>query len=87
MEVVIDKFGRIIIPKQIREHLGLSAGSKLKIEEQDHELHLAPLEDQSYLTYENDILVYTGRVRGNLDEVLKRQREMRLKKLDGFEDE
>ena len=32
MEAVIDKFGRIVIPKKLRDDLGLRPGSVIKIE-------------------------------------------------------
>lgn len=32
MTVIIDKFGRIIIPKKLRKILGLEAGKKLSLE-------------------------------------------------------
>ena len=37
MNARVDKFGRIVIPKQIREHLGIVPGSRIQIVEQaDH---------------------------------------------------
>ena len=37
MEVAIDKFGRIVIPKAVRDLLGLQAGSELALEVMDRE--------------------------------------------------
>lgn len=38
METTIDGAGRLVIPKPLRESLGLSAGSKVRIEQKDDSL-------------------------------------------------
>ena len=35
METKIDAAGRVVVPKQLREALGLAAGTRLRIEQQD----------------------------------------------------
>ena len=42
MQTVLDKFGRVVIPKQVRLRLGLKAGALLKIEEREHQVLLGP---------------------------------------------
>jgi len=38
METAIDRFGRIIIPKNVREEMGLEAGALILIEKQREKL-------------------------------------------------
>ncbi|MGH3566236.1 MAG: AbrB/MazE/SpoVT family DNA-binding domain-containing protein [Pseudonocardia sp.] len=42
MKVTIDAAGRVVIPKQVRERLGLTAGSTLEIEELGDHVELPP---------------------------------------------
>ena len=42
MKVTIDAAGRVVIPKQVRERLGLAAGSILEIEELGDHVELRP---------------------------------------------
>ena len=34
MDLVIDKLGRVVIPKKVREHLPLHAGSRMRLREE-----------------------------------------------------
>jgi AbrB family looped-hinge helix DNA binding protein len=81
MEAILDKFGRILIPKQVRDDLGLSPGSVLKLEERDEEIVLKPVTERSPLVLEDGILVYTGEVEGDLEAALQRDRNERSRKL------
>jgi AbrB family looped-hinge helix DNA binding protein len=83
MEAILDKFGRIVIPKQVRDDLGLSPGSILKIEERDEEIVLRPVAETSPLVLKDGILVFTGEVEGDLDTAVRRDREERSRKLTG----
>jgi AbrB family looped-hinge helix DNA binding protein len=38
----MDRFGRVLIPKKVREQLGLEPGEALALEVQDHRLILSP---------------------------------------------
>jgi len=43
METTFDKFGRVVIPKGIRDNLGLRSGEGLEIEKSENEIILRPL--------------------------------------------
>jgi len=83
MEAILDKFGRIVIPKQVRDDLGLSPGSILKIEERDEEIVLKPVAETSTLVLKDGILVFTGEVEGEFDTAVRHDREERSRKLTG----
>ncbi len=36
----IDKFGRIVLPKKMREHLGIEAGCAIQVEEEEDKIIL-----------------------------------------------
>lgn len=40
-KVKIDKFGRVLIPKEIREKLGIKENNKLEIEVKEDTIHLS----------------------------------------------
>jgi AbrB family looped-hinge helix DNA binding protein len=85
METTLDELGRVMIPQQVREDLGLAPGMALKIEERGDSIVLTPLEQVSALAYEDGILVFTGELQGNVDDALGQDREERLRKLAGLE--
>lgn len=43
MNVTIDRAGRVVVPKALRDRLGLEAGTTLQISERDGRLELEPL--------------------------------------------
>ena len=45
MVTTIDKFGRVIIPKKFREHLGISFGTTLNISENGKQIVIEPVLD------------------------------------------
>lgn len=47
METTIDKAGRIVVPKPLRDALGLSAGTKLEVAESDGQLVFRPTGPQT----------------------------------------
>jgi AbrB family looped-hinge helix DNA binding protein len=81
METTLDRFGRVVIPKEIRDALGLKPGEQLKIEHTDDEVVLKPLREEPPIKVKNGVLVYAGTATGNLMEAVKAHREERLRRV------
>ena len=79
MEATLDRFGRIVIPKRVREDFGLHVGSVLEIEERDDQIVLSVRREEPDLVREDGVLVYTGEAAGNLEQALEAQRRSRLR--------
>lgn len=79
MEATLDRFGRIVIPKRVREDLGLYAGSVLEIEEREDRIVLTVRRDKTDLVREDGVLVYTGEAVGDLEQALEAQRRSRVR--------
>jgi AbrB family looped-hinge helix DNA binding protein len=45
MDLVIDKLGRVMIPKKVREHLHLHAGSRMRLREEADGVYLEALRE------------------------------------------
>lgn len=60
MEAKIDSVGRVLIPKQLRDALGLRAGSTVDISWYGGGLHLVPGGRTAKLVEEDGLLVATG---------------------------
>ena len=84
MQLTIDKFGRIVIPKALRDDLQLTSGTMLELEEKADHLILRPFHEQPVLMRKNGFLVYTGKPVNSLDTVVKQVREERLLKIAGL---
>lgn len=56
MRTTIDKAGRLVIPKALRDHLGLVPG-EVDIEVDGAALRVQPVDDEAELTEENGRLV------------------------------
>jgi AbrB family looped-hinge helix DNA binding protein len=83
MEVQIDRAGRIVVPKKIREHLGLKPGSNLRLEEQPDSIVLRKTGHESVLAEVDGVLVYTGKLPPGYDwrKLIEQEREERLREL------
>lgn len=81
METTLDRFGRIVLPKQVRDSLGLEPGSVLQVEHSAGEIRLTPLEEKQALVWRDGVLVFVGELTGDVEGAVQRQREERIKKL------
>lgn len=57
MSVAIDRTGRVVIPKVVRDRLGLRAGDSLELEEREGEIVLRPPERHLRLVRTDDGLL------------------------------
>ncbi|MEM6785343.1 MAG: AbrB/MazE/SpoVT family DNA-binding domain-containing protein [Bacteroidota bacterium] len=92
MTVTIDKFGRILIPKQLRERLGLTPGTEFDLDVRDEgdgpALELRPDRAETGLVYEGDLLVFRGKVGAeahDLNAFIQAQRDRRVSHLAGLD--
>ena len=60
METTIDAAGRIVVPKALRDRLGLTAGSRLDISEYGTGLAVLPKSRTATIVEENGRLVASG---------------------------
>ena len=86
MTLKIDKAGRVVLPKPLRDRLGLRAGSDLEIEEAPGAIVLRPAERRPSLIRKGSFLVYTGEVPPGYDIVkaIEEDREERARKAWGL---
>ncbi len=81
MDITVDKFGRIVIPREVREGLGLEPGTVLRIEERQDQILLKPLREGPWTKVEGGVLVFSGVATEDLVGILRKHREERLKGL------
>ena len=81
METSLDKFGRIVIPKKIREDFNLKAGTPIRIEESEKAIILTPVHGEPCLHLKEGVLVFSGTPLEDLGDALARHREERLKSI------
>ena len=86
MTLKVDKAGRIILPKPIRDRLQLRAGSDLELQEIPGGVVLKPVEQRPSLVRRNGLLVHQGKAPRGFDwaEMVDAVREDRLKDATGL---
>jgi len=86
MTIKIDKAGRIVLPKPVRERFHLREGSELELEERSDGLTLRLVEQRSSMVQEKGIWVHLGKVpRGfDWDSVVEAIRDERIKDASGI---
>ena len=96
MTVTIDKFGRVLIPKPLRDQLGLKAGAELSLDVHTGgdgapalELRAVPDADDADggLVHANGRLVHSGHPTGDMDvaRILREEREGRALRHAGLD--
>jgi AbrB family looped-hinge helix DNA binding protein len=80
-ETTIDRFGRIVLPKEVRDDLGLEAGAVIAVEEHGEHILLRPQRGEAGLVRKGSVLVYTGKARGDVAFAVRNVREGRLRRL------
>ena len=86
MTLTIDKAGRVILPKPLRDRLGLHAGSDLEIQETKDGVMLRPAARRPSMVKKGSFWVHTGELPPGYD-VLKAiddDRDERMRKAWGL---
>ncbi len=86
MNVKIDKAGRIVLPKPVRDRLRLRQGSDLEIEERPEGVLLKPVDQQPSMIKVNGHWVHLGKLPEGFDwdNLIDDMREERIKELLGL---
>ena len=79
--VEIDKAGRIVIPKKMRDAMGLAPGTRLRIEQEPNELRLEPDFPEPHLEKRDGILVLVGGQPLSGEDVTRSIHEMRERRI------
>ncbi|MEJ2101285.1 MAG: AbrB/MazE/SpoVT family DNA-binding domain-containing protein [Desulfobacterales bacterium] len=74
-ETIVDRFGRIVIPKKIREDFNLQAGTQVRFEESKQGIVIKPVYGQPNLHWKDGVLVFSGSAVGELSDALEKHRD------------
>ena len=83
MRTRVDRFGRIVVPKEIRDSHGLIPGSCVEIEDAGETIMLRRSDDLPGLVEKDGILVFRARPTGDLDKAIRAHRDERLRSVRG----
>ncbi len=81
MQTRLDKFGRVVIPKSIRQNLGLRPGEIMQLEEEGEKIILKPESNVESLKLKDGILVFSGKIEGDITNTIKEERIKRIRHL------
>jgi len=81
MKTTIDRFGRVVVPKQLRDRFGLQPGTEVEIGAQGNDLIIKQTSQLSPLQDEEGVLVFDGNATGDIAGSIRAQREKRLQRL------
>ena len=86
MTIKIDKAGRIVLPKPVRERFHLREGSELVLEERPDGLTLKPVAQRPSMVQEKGIWVHLGKVPRGFDwgNAVESIRDERIKDASGI---
>lgn len=80
--VSIDRAGRIVLPKPLRDRFNLHAGSQLEIASSSDHLELKPIDSAQAMACEGGLWVHQGVAQVNLLDAVSQLREERLRGLN-----
>ncbi len=77
--LTLDQFGRLLIPQEIREQLGVTSTTQFTLAVQDGKLILEPLSQESKVYHSGTALIVESEPIGNLETALEDLREERIR--------
>jgi AbrB family looped-hinge helix DNA binding protein len=81
MRAILERDGRVLIPKRVRDELHLRPGTPVALERCNGELHIRPLDRKLPLALKGGVLVFSGVATGDLSAAVGRHRTARLRRL------
>ena len=85
MQLVLDRFGRVVLPKLIRDNLGLRPGDALDLEEREESVVLHPQRLRPAIEEKDGLLVFAGTADESLEKAVEQHRQDRLRRQSGME--
>ena len=85
MTLKVDKAGRVVLPKPVRDRLGLHAGSDLEMRETADGIVLRPADQKPSMIKKGSFWVHTGKIPPGYDilKAIDEEREERIRKIWG----
>ena len=81
-KITLDKAGRVVLPKPLREQMHLGPGDTLQLEREGERITLRPVRPQAMLKKEYGVWVYQGEPTNvSIIELIDRARAKRLGEL------
>lgn len=85
MKTTIDRAGRVVIPKALRDRAGLQAGSEIEVNLRDGLIEIAPPPPQGRLIRKNGLLFWEpapGSPETTLEEINEAIRQLREERVE-----
>ena len=84
MKTTVDRFGRVVLPKKVRDALGLVPGSSLEVDAEGDSVRLRPATEASALAEHSGVLVFEGAAAGDVTGAVQALREARNQRTGGM---
>jgi AbrB family looped-hinge helix DNA binding protein len=78
-KTTIDRFGRVVIPKKVRDDLGLAPKVELEIEEGSNGIVLHPKLEDSFIISKKGVLVVRAKATEPIEHFLDKDRRNHIK--------
>ena len=86
MTLRVDKAGRVVLPKPLRDRMGLHEGSNLDVLETPEGIVLKPVEQRPAMLKKDGLWVHAGKMPAGFDVVqsIRDDRDDRIRKVAGL---
>lgn len=81
---IVDSFGRVLIPKDVRVAAGLHEGTELEVIRDGRTIRLVPRDEGVLLAEREGVVVIVGEAEGDLVGAVEKARASRSRKLSGW---
>jgi AbrB family looped-hinge helix DNA binding protein len=78
-KTTIDRFGRVVIPKKVRDNLGLTPKVELEVEEGSNGIVLHPKREDSFIISKKGVLVVRAKATEPIEYFLEKDRRNHIK--------